>query len=115
MYFDTGSRIRELRKKRNISQDQLAEMSSLNRVTIAKYESGKIEPGAQALSRIADALEVSADEILGRGEPSPAETDELWDWLFSHRRPARRPRSILRSPATPATWSFSRIRPVPAP
>ena len=43
------------------------------------------------------------------------ETDGLWDWLFSHRRPARRPRSILRSPATPSSWSFSRIRPVPAP
>lgn len=86
MYFDTGSRIRELRKKRNISQDQLAEMSSLNRVTIAKYESGKIEPGAQALSRIADALEVSADDILGRGEPLPAETDEFWDLREQLRR-----------------------------
>ena len=66
MYKDTGEAIRELRQKRNISQDELAELTALNRVTIAKYESGKVEPGAKALSRIADALEVSVDEILGR-------------------------------------------------
>ncbi len=68
MYQDVGVAIRELRKKRGLNQDQLAELASLNRVTIAKYETGKVEPGAQSLSRIADALEVSVDEILGRTE-----------------------------------------------
>ena len=71
-YFDTGEKIRELRKERGLNQDQLAELASLNRVTIAKYESGRVEPGAQALSRIADALEVSTDVLLGRSE-IPAE------------------------------------------
>jgi len=74
--FDTGERIRELRKARNLNQDQLAELASLNRVTVAKYESGRVEPGAQALSRIADALEVSADVILGRSE-EVRETNDL--------------------------------------
>ena len=68
VYFDTGERICELRKSRNLTQDQLAELASLNRVTIAKYESGRVEPGAKALSRIADALEVSTDVLLGRSE-----------------------------------------------
>ena len=67
-YFDTGGKIRELRKERGLNQDQLAELASLNRVTVAKYESGRVEPGAQALSRIADALEVSTDVLLGRAE-----------------------------------------------
>ena len=67
-YFDTGGMIRELRKERGLNQDQLAELASLNRVTIAKYESGRVEPGAQALARIADALEVSTDVLLGRSE-----------------------------------------------
>ena len=67
-YFDTGEKIRDLRKERGLNQDQLAELASLNRVTIAKYESGRVEPGAQALSRIADALEVSADVLLGRSD-----------------------------------------------
>jgi len=65
-FFDTGAKIKEIRELRNLTQDQLAELASLNRVTIAKYESGKVEPGAQALSRIADALDVSVDTLLGR-------------------------------------------------
>ena len=76
-YFDTGDKIRELRKERGLNQDQLAELASLNRVTIAKYESGRVEPGAQALSRIADALEVSTDVLLGRAdEPEPEHHEE---------------------------------------
>lgn len=76
-YFDTGEKIRELRKERGLNQDQLAELASLNRVTIAKYESGRVEPGAQALSRIADALEVSTDVLLGRAdEPEPERHEE---------------------------------------
>ena len=67
-FFDTGGKIKELRESRNLTQDQLAELSSLNRVTVAKYESGRVEPGAKALSRIADALEVSTDVLLGRSD-----------------------------------------------
>lgn len=69
--IETGERIRELRKKRGLNQDQLAELASLNRVTIAKYESGRVEPGAHALARIADALEVSTDALLGRSDEIP--------------------------------------------
>lgn len=75
-YFDTGDKIRELRKERGLNQDQLAELASLNRVTIAKYESGRVEPGAQALSRIADALEVSTDVLLGRADEPTHEKPE---------------------------------------
>lgn len=75
-YFDTGEKIRELRKERGLNQDQLAELASLNRVTIAKYESGRVEPGAQALSRIADALEVSTDVLLGRADEPAHEHPE---------------------------------------
>ena len=51
-------------------------MSMLSRVTIAKYESGRVEPGAQALSRIADALEVTTDMILGRSEENQEESNQ---------------------------------------
>lgn len=69
---DVGTNIRDIRKQRGLNQDQLAEMASLNRVTVAKYESGKVEPGAKALARIADALEVTVDALLGREQPSAA-------------------------------------------
>jgi transcriptional regulator with XRE-family HTH domain len=76
-----GKRIQAIRKERHLSQDQLAELAMLNRVTVAKYESGRIEPGAQALARIADALEVSIDYLLGREDESarPAIDDDVWE------------------------------------
>ena len=71
MQNDIGKRISAIRRDRGFSQEQLAEMSSVNRVTLARYETGMIEPGALALSRIADALNVSTDELLCRTEKLP--------------------------------------------
>jgi repressor LexA len=54
-----------------MNQEELAELALLHRVTIAKYETGQVEPGALAIGRIADALGVSSDEILCRTEKLP--------------------------------------------
>ena len=64
MQNDIGKRIAELRRERGLSQEELAELAMLHRVTVAKYETGQVEPGALAIGRIADALGVSADELL---------------------------------------------------
>ena len=68
MVKDIGHRIAMIRKQRGLNQDELAELSTLSRISIARYETGRIEPGAQAIKRIADALEVSTDVLLGRSE-----------------------------------------------
>ena len=77
MVKDIGNRIAEIRRERGLNQDELAELATLSRISIARYETGKIEPGAKALGRIADALEVSTDVLLGRSEedekPTPRE------------------------------------------
>ena len=67
-FVDVGEKIRLARVNMRLTQEELAELARLNRVTVAKYEAGKVEPGAQALSRIADALEVTVDELLGRSD-----------------------------------------------
>lgn len=71
MKYDIGKRVAELRRERGYSQEQLAEMAMLNRVTLARYETGVIEPGALALSRIADALGTTTDELLCRVDKLP--------------------------------------------
>ena len=68
---NVGRRIAELRRERGYNQEQLAEMAMISRITLARYETGTIEPGAFAVSRIADALNVSTDEILCRTEKLP--------------------------------------------
>ena len=76
MVKDIGNRIAELRRARGLNQDELAELSTLSRISIARYETGKIEPGAKALGRIADALEVSTDVLLGRTDEDQCEQNE---------------------------------------
>lgn len=76
MSYISGDRIRSFRVARGLSQDQLAELASLNRVTVAKYEAGRVEPGAQALGRLADALDVSVDDLLGRSSDQASAEDD---------------------------------------
>lgn len=58
-------KLREIRKRMGITQGQLAEMSNVHRVSISRYESGKKKPNVDSLKRLADALHVSTDELLG--------------------------------------------------
>lgn len=66
MIQDVGKAIAKIRRDKGLSQEELAELAMISRISVARYETGKFEPGAQALNRIADALEVSTDELLGR-------------------------------------------------
>jgi repressor LexA len=68
---DIGRRIAQVRRERGYNQEELAEMALINRTTLARYETGMVEPGAIALSRIADALNVTTDELLCRTEKLP--------------------------------------------
>jgi transcriptional regulator with XRE-family HTH domain len=84
--IEIGDAIRRKRKERGISQQELAELASLNYVTISKYESGKVEPGARALARIATALDVTTDELLGRTEEQEEDAEDIWQLRERLRR-----------------------------
>lgn len=71
MKTEVGQRIAQIRRDRGYNQEQLAEMAMVSRITLARYETGVIEPGAFALSRIADALGTTTDELLCRSEKLP--------------------------------------------
>lgn len=64
MRSNIGDRIRNIRERRNLTQEDLADLSGVHRVTIAKYEAGRIEPKSKSLQKLASALEVSVDEIV---------------------------------------------------
>ena len=65
-----GHRLKDLRKNRKLSQDQLAEALSLSRVSITSYEAGSRTPDIYTLVKIADYFDVSTDYLLGRVELS---------------------------------------------
>ena len=60
-----GIILAEIRKAQGISQERLAEMSGVSRVTIARFETGRCSPNLQTLELLAAALGVSIDDIVG--------------------------------------------------
>ena len=65
--MNTGKIIAELRDKKGISQVDLADKSGVSRVMIGKYERGEAAPSIDAAKKIADALGVSLDQLVGEG------------------------------------------------
>lgn len=53
------------RERKGISQKELAENIGVAKSTYSLYESGNREPNVQTIKKIADVLNVSADELLG--------------------------------------------------
>ena len=65
--MNTGKIIAELRDKKGWNQGELATSSGVSRVMIGKYERGEAVPSIDAAKKIADALEVSLDHLVGEG------------------------------------------------
>ena len=79
-----GQRLKELRKAKKLTQDKLAEASGVARISIARYESDTMTPSAEVANKIAIALNVSADELLGNSpnSASVASDDDIKFALF---------------------------------
>lgn len=68
-----GTRLKELRTRKGLSQRQLAELMSVSNAAIANWEVGKRLPDLNMLSRLADCLEVEPSALLDDLE-EPEET-----------------------------------------
>ena len=64
-----GERIRYCRKRVNITQSKLAELTEIHPVSIRKYETNKMQPQPAQIKRIAVALGVSYYVLTGSFEP----------------------------------------------
>lgn len=63
-YKGIGSRIRYYRGERKLSQEKLAEKVGVSSIYISYMENGSRVPSLDLLIDIANALEVSADDLL---------------------------------------------------
>lgn len=77
-----GLRLTEIRKKANISQEELAELLDVSRQSISKWENDKAYPEMTRLIFISDYFKVSLDYLM-RGEekenvelPKPEKMEE---------------------------------------
>ena len=60
-----AERLKELRIEKGLTQIELAKQLNLDKSTIAKYETYKIEPSITMLKQFCKFFNVSADYLLG--------------------------------------------------
>lgn len=60
------AKLRDIRKQRGMTQEQLAKATGIHRVTIARYETQKIDPTTECAKKLAAALGVTVDELIGK-------------------------------------------------
>lgn len=61
-----GQRLKELRKQRGISQNELSKYIGVSKSSVNMYERGEREPSFETLEAIADFFNVNMDYLLGR-------------------------------------------------
>ncbi|MBR3992433.1 MAG: helix-turn-helix transcriptional regulator [Anaerotignum sp.] len=70
-----AQRLKELRKAKKVTQQELSEVLGYGSTAVANYESGRNEPSLQDLVRIADFFDISLDNLLGRAYPTQEKSD----------------------------------------
>ena len=65
---EIGKRIRDIRKKKGLSQEELAESAKVNLRTIQRIENNESEPRGKTLNLICDVLQINPEDILDYGK-----------------------------------------------
>ena len=79
-----GQRIKMLRKKKGLSQTELAQMLGKSLRTVQKYETGEIEVSISVINQIAEILETSSTYLFGyeSGTTQIKSLSDVMDFLF---------------------------------
>lgn len=63
-----GSRLLEARKKKSISQEELAKFLNTKGPVIGRYERDEMKPSIEVAAKMADYLDVSLDYLVGAAD-----------------------------------------------
>lgn len=85
-YRQLGARIHEIRTRKKLSQEKLAELADISRQSVSRVENARKKVNIESLVAIASALNVSLDELVHGTqpdpEPSPPQTDRTTQLLL---------------------------------
>ena len=71
-----GKRIKELRKSKNLTQQKLADLINVTKVSICCYEKGTRTPNLETFIDLVNVHETTPDYLLGRDVKVVSENDE---------------------------------------
>lgn len=68
--MNIGENIKKYRKEKGLTQAELAKLSNVSRVAIGNYERSDRVPTTDIASKIADALQVDVNTLMGKSSNS---------------------------------------------
>lgn len=87
--MEFNEKIKELRKQKGLTQEELAEILFVSRTAISKWESGRGYPNIDSLKAIAEFFNITIDELLSSKQllsiaeqDSMAKTQQIRDLTF---------------------------------
>lgn len=83
--MEFNEKLRELRKARSLTQEELAQALYVSRTAVSKWESGRGYPNLDSLKELSGFFSVSLDELIGPEEILCAAQDEKQAWTDRYR------------------------------
>ena len=74
-----GNKIHELRRQKNLNQEQLSEKLNVSRQTISNWETNQTTPDIYQAKSLSKVFNVSLDELLENNEYSISIKNNIWD------------------------------------
>lgn len=95
-----GSFIKELRKEKNLTQEQLAEQFNVSRRTVSRWETGNNMPDLDILIEMSDFYEIDLREILDGERKNEKMNEEMKETVmkvaeYSNEQKTRMSRVVL--------------------
>ena len=81
-----GAQITKARKARGLNRNQLARKIGTSWALVDRWEKDRTVPSVESLNRLAEALDVGVDQLLGKTTPSrsPQHDEALDEFLRAH-------------------------------
>lgn len=94
--------LRELRKAKNMRQQDLAAALNVAPITVSRYETGDRDIDSETICRLCEIFGCTADYLLGRSAlPTPELNEEEARLLQAYRRGDDRARDMVRLALAP--------------
>ena len=88
-----GKKIQQIRKHKNITQEQLVELVGLDVSSVSHIETGKHYPSSENLEKIIETLKIKPNELFSFEEPT--KNDELIEEMYMYMKTNKKITRIL--------------------
>ena len=66
--MNTSEKIRVLRRRKSLTQEQLGDLIGVSYMTVRRWELGKTSPKTEEIKKLAEALNTSVEYLMGLGD-----------------------------------------------